>query len=157
MEERFVVETNILYSFFWKNSPTHRLLHLAASKDVNLVSPQFALNELNKHREEILFASRIRPNEFGELIKLLPLLVEFVSESEYIEFLDEAKSIFPEHLKDVDFFALALKYDCVLWSNEKLHKRQSKVKVLNTDELRALLEKPKDDSKPEDGSDSEPE
>ena len=56
MEERFVVETNILYSFFWKNSPTHRLLHLAASKDVNLLSPQFALSELNKHREEILFA-----------------------------------------------------------------------------------------------------
>src|SRR3989338_3645076 len=146
MEGRFVVETNILYSFFWKNSPTHKLLHLAASKDIDLFSPQFALNELNKHREEILFASRIGANEFGELAKLLPLLVEFISESEYIKFLGEAKSIFPEHLKDVDFFALSLKYGCALWSNEKLHKRQSKVKVLNTDELREMLEKPEEES-----------
>lgn len=152
MGERFVVETNILYSFFWKNSPTHKLLQLAISKDIDLMSPQFAFNELSKHREEILFASRIGANEFTELMDILPLLVEFVGESEYIDFFGEAKSIFPEHLKDVDFFALALKLDCPLWSNERLHKKQSKVKVLNTDEVRRLLEEPK--SEPEDVSES---
>ena len=142
MEERFVVETNVLYSFFWKNSPTHKLLHLAVSKEINLFSPQFALKELDKHREEILFSSKIGNSEFSELIRLLSLLADFKETSEYSQFMEEAKSIFPGHLKDVDFFALALNLDCPLWSNERLHKRQSKVKVYNTDELRALLEKP---------------
>lgn len=155
MEERFVVETNILYSFFWKNSPTHKLLHLAAAKEVDLLSPQFALKELEKHKEEILFASKIGASEFSELLKLLPMLVDFIRESEYVKFIGEAKSLFPEHLKDVDFFALALKLDCAIWSNEKLHKRQSKVKVLNTDEFRKLLEKPSKESEPEANSDSE--
>lgn len=153
MEERFVVETNILYSFFWKNSPTHKLLHLAVSKEVDLFSPQFASKELVKHREEILFSSKIGNSEFSELIKMLSLLVGFKETSEYAEFMEESKLLFPEHLKDVDFFALALKLDCPLWSNERLHKKQSKVKVYNTDELRELLEKPDSETEP-DGTDS---
>ena len=140
--ERLVAETNILYSFFWKKSPTHKLLRLSVSKEIDLYSPQFALSELNKHREEILFSSKIGNSEFSELAKLLSLLVDFRETSEYAEFIEESKLLFPGHLKDVDFFALALKLGCPLWSNERLHKKQSKVRVYNTDELRALLEKP---------------
>ena len=145
MPEKLVVETNILYSFFWKNSPTHGILKSAVS-EFELVSPKFALEEFNKHKEEILFNSRIGSSEFSELIKLLSTFVEFIETPEYMEFIDEAKSLFPEHLKDVDFFALALKLNCPLWSNEKLHKEQSKVKIYNTDELRELFEKSKSDS-----------
>ena len=138
MPEKLVVETNILYSFFWKNSPTHELLKSLVS-EFDLISPDFSLKELVKHKEEILFGTRVRANEFNELMKFLSAFVEFIKTSEYIDSIDEAKSLFPEHLKDVDFFALALKLNCPLWSNEKLHKRQSKVKVFNTDELSKLM------------------
>lgn len=134
------VETNILYSFFWKNSPTHELLK-SIVLEYELVSPEFALKELYKHKEEILFESKISASEFNELIKLLSTFVEFLKISEYAEFVEEAKSLFPAHLKDVDFFALSLKLNCSLWSNEKLHKEQSRVEVFNTDELRKSLEK----------------
>ena len=109
--------------------------------EYELISPEFALTELYKHKEEILFESRIKGNEFNELIKLLSTFVEFIKTSEYVEFIKEAKSLFPGHLKDVDFFALALKLNCSLWSNEGLHKKQSHIEVFNTDELRKLLEK----------------
>ena len=109
--------------------------------EYELVSPEFALKELYKHKEEILFESRIKGNEFNELIKLLSTFVEFIKTSEYVEFIKEAKSLFPGHLKDVDFFALALKLNCSLWSNEGLHKKQSHIKAFNTGELRKLLEK----------------
>ena len=138
MPEKLVVETNILYSFFWKNSPTHELLKSVVS-EFDLISPDFSLKELVKHKEEILFGTRIRANEFNELIKSLSTFVDFIKTSEYIDSIGEARSLFPEHLKDVDFFALALKLNCPLWSNEKLHKRQSKVEVFNTDELRKLV------------------
>ena len=127
-----VVETNILYSFFWKNSPTHKIL---SSAEVELFAPKFALTELDKHKEGILFNSKIKGSEFSELKRLLSMLVEFADISEYSGFIEEAKSLFPEHLKDVDFFALALKLNCSLWSKEKLHAKQSKVKVYSTSEL----------------------
>lgn len=145
MFDKLVVETNIVYSFFWKNSPTHKLL--SSLIEVDLFSPKFTLDELNKHKEEILFQSKIRTNEFNELMKSLSTLVEFVKESEYIRFIMEAKSLFPEHLKDIDFFALALKLDCPLWSNERLHKKQSRVNVFNTDELSEMFEKSENNPK----------
>jgi len=135
MFDKLVVETNILYSFFWKNSPTHKVLSSIGLREFDLFSPAFTLEELHKHKEEVLFESGIRLNEFNELMRLLSTFIDFIKTSEYMEFIEEAKSLFPKHLKDVDFFALALKLDCPLWSNEKLHKKQSKVKVYSTSEL----------------------
>ena len=145
MFDKLVVETNILYSFFWKNFPTHKLLKSIVSTGIDLISPEFAFKELKKHKEEILFEARIRTSEFNELLSLLSTFVEFIEESKYIEFIDEAKSLIPKHLKDVDFFALAIRLNCPLWSNEELHKKQSRVKIFDTDELRKLLEKSKDE------------
>ena len=39
------------------------------------------------------------------------------------------------HSKDIEYFALALKSNCAIWSDEKALKKQSKVKVLTTSEL----------------------
>src|SRR3989344_2904644 len=97
-----VVETNILYSFFWKNSPTHKVL---SSAEVEMFAPKFALTELDKHKDGILFNSKIRASEFAKLKELLSELVEFIDISEYAGFIGEANSLFPEHLKDIDFFA----------------------------------------------------
>ena len=41
---------------------------------------------------------------------------------------------------DWPFFALAMKEDCALWSNDKRLKRQNAVKVIDTAELTKLLE-----------------
>jgi len=48
--------------------------------------------------------------------------------------LKEAKSISPDP-DDSDFFALALKLNCPIWSEEKKLKKQLEVKVVNTSEL----------------------
>ena len=122
--------------------------------EYELISPEFALTELYKHKEEILFESRIGGSEFNELMKLLSTFVKFIKTLEYVEFIEEAKSLFPGHLKDVDFFAIALKLDCPLWSNEVLHKKQPRVEVFNTDELRKILKTSNDkhDSKAEENS-----
>jgi len=50
----------------------------------------------------------------------------------------EAKLLAP-HLKDVEYFALALRFDFPIWSNEKAFKKQSKVKVFSTKDLIAFL------------------
>ena len=58
--------------------------------------------------------------------------------SEYKEFKDKADSISPDP-NDTQYFALALKLNCPIWSNDKKLKEQSEIKVLNTSELIELL------------------
>ena len=86
----------------------------------------------------ILFSFFRENNMFVE-VKSIEFFEEFKAESEQIS----------PHAKDAPFFALALKLDSDIWSNEPRLKRQSRVKVYNTGELRKLLEKPKE-PEPED-------
>ena len=69
----------------------------------------------------------------------------------------EANKISPhgEETKDDPYFALALAFNFPIWSDEGAFRKQSKVKVFTTAELLKLLEKSRDNSKPEETSDSE--
>ncbi|PIN85274.1 MAG: hypothetical protein COV47_03030 [Candidatus Diapherotrites archaeon CG11_big_fil_rev_8_21_14_0_20_37_9] len=44
------------------------------------------------------------------------------------------KKISPDP-KDVPYFALALKLRCPIWTNDKLLKKQKKVKIISTSEF----------------------
>ena len=57
---------------------------------------------------------------------------------EFLDKIPEAKELAP-HLKDVEYFALALKLDCPIWAQEKAFKKQSKVKVFYTSDLVSFL------------------
>lgn len=60
--------------------------------------------------------------------------MKFAKEEEYSKFLPEGRKISPDP-DDSDFFALALKLDCPIWSEDKKLKEQSRIRVLNTREL----------------------
>ena len=61
--------------------------------------------------------------------------VDIIPSSKLIPFLNVALSILPKHTKDVQYLAAALKYNCEIWSDDKILKQQSKVKVFSTSEL----------------------
>ena len=48
-----------------------------------------------------------------------------------ILFCDEIKPV----IKDNEFFALALKLNCAIWSDDMAFKRQKRIEVLNSKEL----------------------
>ena len=54
------------------------------------------------------------------------------------EFFKEACKISPDS-DDIEYFALALKLNCPIWSEDKALKKQSIVKVYSTSELIKLL------------------
>src|SRR3989344_4267868 len=58
--------------------------------------------------------------EFNELVSLLFNIVEFVPTNEYKEYIPKARELLKTHLKDVEFLALALKLDCLIWTYEEL-------------------------------------
>ena len=52
----------------------------------------------------------------------------------------EAEKISPG-LKDTQYLALALKLNCAIWSNDKKLKKQDKVKIFSTEDLKNELKK----------------
>lgn len=130
----FVVDTNVLFTFFWKASSTGRLL---VKQEFDFFSPELALEEINEHRDEILRKTGISSKQFKELRKDLAIFIEFIPLEEYSLFLQKALVI-PDK-DDIDFLALALKLDCPVWSNDKDLKQQSLVKVFSTKELIEFL------------------
>jgi predicted nucleic acid-binding protein len=135
-----VVDTNILFSFFRKDAFTRTLL---VSKKADWCTPAIALVQLRKYKADICIKARISSREFEEILGTLSSFVRVVPLEEYQDALKEARGIAEtftgeerrEILDDIDFIALACKEDCALWSNDKLLKRQSKVRVIPTTEM----------------------
>lgn len=71
-------------------------------------------------------------------IKLLEPEFKIFSRQEYTVKLSDGLKLAP-HPKDVEYFALALRFDFPIWSNEKAFKRQSRVKVFSTSDLVSFL------------------
>jgi len=132
--ESVVVDTNILFSFFWKNSFTRRLLTTLETK---FISPEYALEEINGKKEEIKRKANLTEKEFSEIRKDLATYVDFIPLEEYEDCLKKAASI-PDS-QDVDFIALALKRKLILWSNDGPLKKQSLAPVLSTKEIMELI------------------
>lgn len=128
---RLVIDFNSIFSSFRKFSSTRRLLF---SSSLELYSPGFALKELSKHRKVVMSKAKISIGEFGLLERVIAWRIKFIPVTEFKEFLQEAKSICPDP-DDTEYFALALKLGCAIWSNDKALKNQSKVKVISTSEL----------------------
>ena len=123
---KFVADTNILFSFFWKNSVTYKLL-----LKLEVYSPEYALEEIKKYEKEIIKKTGLSKKEFNELRKELVIAVDFIPIGDYKSKLKEALKICLDE-NDIDFFSLCLKLNLPLWSNDKLLKNQKKIIVLNT-------------------------
>lgn len=130
-----VVDTNILYTYFWENSFARRFL---MRMSLELYSPEFSLEEINAHESDILTKTGLSKEEFSKLKGDLAIAVGFIPIEEYKNFLESALKVSPDS-NDIDFFALAIKLKLPLWSNEALLKKQNKVEVFSTLDL---LDKP---------------
>ena len=132
---KLVVDTNILFSYFWKNSFTKSLI---MSDKLELFAPDYALEEINKYKKEIIKKTGISEREFSLLRVDIAISVNFVPIQEYKNFLKKASEISPDK-NDIDFFALALKLKLPIWSNDVLLNSQSEVKVYTTKEVVGLV------------------
>ena len=61
-----------------------------------------------------------------------------ISSKEFVKYKNDAMKISP-YSKDVPYFALALAFNAAIWSDEKAFKKQDKVKIFSTEELKKIL------------------
>ena len=136
-----VVDASILFSFFEKDSARRGLIEVLPLRGSRLISPKFAFTELLDIRERIMRYAKIDESEFLFLFSLIERKIDSFPEEKYGRFLMEAAEISPhgEDTKDDAYFALALAFNCPIWSDEEAFKKQDKVKILTTEDVVKLL------------------
>lgn len=92
------------------------------------------MREIKKYKSKILAKSGLSAYEFDVFLALISAEIEFVPYSELEQFVPEAKKITPDP-NDTEYFSLALKLKCSIWSNDKKLKTQNKVQVYSTEDL----------------------
>ncbi len=68
----------------------------------DLFSPEFALEELDKHKQEIMEKTKLSQSEFEEFKSKLTKAVKFIPFSDYSSFISEAFNLIPDNAKDID-------------------------------------------------------
>ena len=132
---KLVIDTNILFSFFLHSSTTRKLI---LTTNFELVSPKLALEELFKYSEEIITKAGIKKQDFQKDLEALKGIVKFIEKEDYLPQLNAAEEISPDKA-DAEFFALCLKFNCILWSNDFVLKEQDKIRVLSTGDIINLI------------------
>lgn len=126
-----VVDTNILFSFFWRNSLVRQILTFP---DAKFISPEIAFRELKKYSSLIINKAGLSKKEFISEFSKLKSIIKIPFKKDYKDFIEKAEKISPDR-DDSDFLALCLKLNLPLWSNDKKLKEQDKVVILNTKDV----------------------
>jgi len=65
---------------------------------------------------------------------LISTRIDLIPNREFKDFIKQAEEITPDP-DDTEYFALALKFTCPIWSQNKKLKQQDKIKIYSTEEL----------------------
>jgi len=126
-----VVDANVLFAALIKDSFSYDILF---SGKFQLFTSEYIFTELEKHKEEIMEKTEQTTEEFFRLIETLKRRIIIVPLEELVPYTEEAEKLTPDP-DDIAYFALALKLNCAIWSNDKKLKEQNKIKIYNTHEL----------------------
>src|SRR3989344_1407668 len=133
-----VIDANVLFSALIKDSFAYNLLF---SDTFHIFTPEYIFTELEKHKDEILEKTERTTGEFFRLVETLKRRIVIVPLEELVPYVEEAEKLTPDS-DDMAYFALALKLNCAIWSNDKKLKDQNKIKIYNTHELSKISEYP---------------
>jgi predicted nucleic acid-binding protein len=130
-----VVDANILISLIIAKGSKQRLFF---SSHLIPHSPEFVLFEIGKYWSRVSEASGLLEEDLKQACSEVREQLKTVPLSEIKKELEEATTFSPDP-DDIEYFALALKLNCPIWSEDKELKKQSAVEVLTTPELLVRL------------------
>ena len=134
---KLVVDANILFSFFKKDSFTRRFI--LSHPEIELFTPLYVFDELEEHKEEIKSKARIGDIVFELSKKELLEYVTIVPLDEFEDSWAEAKQTSPDP-DDAEYLAVALSLGCAIWSKDRdLKEKQSRVKVFSTSDMFSVM------------------
>ena len=133
---QLVFDANILFKALIGRA---KVLSILFSDKVSLLAPEFLFEEFNNNKSEIASKGKVSVSELEKVLIFLKERIQIIPSEDISSLIRlKSKSISP-HAKDDAYFAVALAFNVIIWSEEKLFKRQSEVKVYNTSEIIDLL------------------
>jgi predicted nucleic acid-binding protein len=132
---KLIVDTSESFSFFNARSKAREL---SLNPSLDLYAPEFSIEEIFDKRLKIISSFSLTEAQFLSTVKLLKTVIRFVELREYKEHLAEASKISPDP-EDIDFFALALKTGSPIWSEDKPLKKQTRIPILSTNQLKGMI------------------
>ena len=131
-----VLDANVLFSVLIKKGKTEELIF---ETDIHLFAPEFIFEEFDKYKVMLLEKTQRTNEEFEELLNILKKKIKTIPNEETEKYISEARKISPD-IKDSDYFALALKIKCPIWSNDKaLKDKQKAVQIYSTEDLAKIF------------------
>jgi len=130
-----VIDANILFSALIKRGKTEELI---LHEDIQVFAPEFIFEEFDKYTKLIMEKTTRSKEELDEILDVLKKRIKTIPNEETEKYLPEAKRICPDK-NDVEYFALALKLHCPIWSQDKALKQQNIIQVYSTEELNKMF------------------
>lgn len=131
-----IIDANILISALINTEG--KTYDLIFNDDITLFAPEFLIEEIRKYEEEILSKSGLKKEEFELFLSLVSSKIKFIPYSEFFSSIQESEKITPD-VNDIEYFALASKFHCAIWSNDKKLKEQNQIKIYSTEELIKMI------------------
>jgi len=133
---RFVIDANILFAALIASEGSTR--ELLFSPALELISPSFVQEEIKKYRSFIAQKTGCEEKEIDQALHIILSRIKIIPFEKYAGYLEEAMNISPDQ-KDREYLALAIAFDCPLWSHDKELQQQMRVKILTTENIIRLL------------------
>ena len=134
---RLVVDTNRIIAALVRDGVSRKII---THFDGELITVGFSMEELGKHKKEILRKANISETDLEMILDKLFSRLTVLDDRIIEKYLDEAKKTMEKiDSEDVIFIAAALATKSPIWSDDKHFKKQDKVEVLTTKELIVVL------------------
>lgn len=132
-----VLDANIIFAALIKESHAR---HIILTSGWSFYIPEFLFDEVRNNLNFLIKKTELPKEELKLLLSEFFIRASIIPIPlpEFEKNMKEAEEICPDP-KDVQYFALALKFNIPIWSNEKILKKQDKVKVLNTNEIYKIM------------------
>ena len=127
-----VIDANVVFAALL--NPSGMNGELLFSTKIKLISPEFLEEEFKKYIPLIASKSGRSEADIKISFDLVLSRIEILPKSEYQKYHQQAEQLAPDQ-NDVEYFAVALAFDCPLWSNDKLLKKQKRARVFSTADL----------------------
>ena len=127
-----VTDANVVFAALIARGGTFRVFVTnRILRKFRFIAPEYLFIEIHEHFDEIITKTELSQGELKAVLNFLEEQIETIPFEEFDDVYDEAENVSPDP-DDVPYFALALKMNCAIWSNDRMLREQNAVKVYTT-------------------------
>lgn len=132
-----VVDANVVFSALVNKGNSFKVFECNKKlRRFEFIAPELLFSEMQNRTGKLLSVTKLTEEELFDVFLFIKKQIKLISFSNFSDRLPEAIEL---NLKDSPYLALALKFNCPIFSGDKGLKKQDAVKVFSPRELLDIL------------------